>query len=606
MNTSESINLLKQKVFMFPDSPGVYLFKSQNGTPLYIGKAISLKKRVLSYFNSQKSENPKITSLLSRVSDIEFILTNNENEALILESNLIKKHKPHYNIVLRDDKSYPYLKLTVNEKFPRVLVSRHVYSDGAKYYGPFPNLKIREIIKLIHRFFNIRDCNLPMDNKLERACLSYQINQCPAPCIGMITARGYHALVRRVEWFLEGKHTSLIQYLKLQMAHRSTNQEYEEAAKFRDLILVIQKMQVEYPVIVNDLVDLDVIAFIAGLNKVLVSLFQVRQGKLIDHIQLNIENELDILLPEVVPRFLNQFYIPGTFKPQKIIIASNVMHPSLNRELSSELTNIPIEVPKCAWESDILLLAEKNAMIALSEHTKQLEVLIELKNLLHLKKIPRMIACFDISTLQGTFTVGSAIVFLDGIACKNKYRKFKIKTLKDQNDYQAHQEMMKRYLNLLEKDGENFPDLFLIDGGKGQLHAVEPILRQIFKTDSRLAAIAKREEEVFVPFQNDPIDFKEHMKARYLLQRIRDESHRFAVGYHRILRDKQMLVSSLKQVPGIGPSKVNALFKTFESFDSIKNSSIEDIQKVPGFSTDLATKLYNSLHTQNQALSKKI
>lgn len=591
---------LKKQALGFPDTPGVYLFKNAHEKVLYVGKAISLKKRVSSYFNSTNQQSPKVRALVAQADHLEFVLTEDENQALLLESNLIKKYRPRYNVVLRDDKSYPYLKLTVKEDFPRVLISRRPVQDGSRYYGPYPNLKLREIIKLIYRYFNIRDCNIEIDGKAERACLSYQIKQCPAPCIGVIDKKGYAPLVKRVQWFLEGKHDNLLEHVKGAMLKAAEKLEFEEAAKYRDLISSIEQMQSTYAMIVPDKVDIDVMALAFGLGKVLVSVVQVRQGKVVDHVKLVLENELEQPLDEVLPVLLQQYYVPGVFIPDEVLIAQGLGDdkPAIEKLLSAN-KGVPVVVRRAdeAWRLELMEMAEKNALSALKDDVQQTNLLVELKDLLNLKNLPRNIACFDISTLQGSFTVGSAVFFRDGAPEKSRYRKFKIKEIQGQDDFRSHQEMMRRYLKLLEREGNSVPDLLLIDGGKGQLNAVKEVLDKELGGDYGLASLAKREEEVFVPDQSEPVDFRGHLKVRHLLQRLRDESHRFAVGYHRIIRDRQAVTSLLSEVKGIGPSRLRALMNRFESVKAIQEAPLEDLVAVPGFSKELAYRLFQTFHT---------
>jgi len=590
---------VRRKVRDFPDAPGIYLFKNAYDSVLYVGKAVSLKKRVASYFNKTGQESPKVRSLVAQVDHLDYVLTNDENQAFLLESTLIKRHRPRYNVVMRDDKSYPYLKLTAREAFPRVLISRRPVADGSKYYGPFPNLKLREILKMIYRYFNIRDCDIDIDGKAERACLSYQIKQCPAPCIGAVDQAGYAAVVERVKWFLEGKHESLMVHLRAEMERAAERLEYEEAAKVRDLLASIEQMQNGYAVITSEKLDLDVVALTPGLGKVLASVLQVRQGKVVDHVKLVLENELDQELPEVLPFFLRQFYSPGVFVPDEILLSKEMpLDPEVGLWASGlKDKKVTVKNASGGWRADLVEIAERNVLSALKEDLQQTEVLKDLQKLLGLKAVPRNIACFDISTLQGTFTVGSAVFFRDGVPDKGRYRKFKIKEIEGQDDFKSHQEMMRRYIALVEREGNPVPDLLLIDGGKGQLSAVKAVLDEVLAGDYGLASLAKREEEVFLPGQSDPVDFKGHLKARYLLQRVRDEAHRFAVGYHRIIRDRSAVTSLLQGVKGIGPSRLRALLNNFESVEQVKRASLEDLEAVPHFSKELANKLYQHFHT---------
>lgn len=591
---------LKKISLSLPDCPGVYLFKNSFDTVLYVGKALSLKKRVSSYFNITAQRNLKIKTLISNVDHLDTIQTSDENQALLLECNLIKKYRPRYNVVLRDDKSYPYLKLTVQEAFPRIFITRRPAQDGARYYGPYPNLKLREIIKMIYCYFNIRDCEIEIDGKAQRACLSYQIKQCPAPCIGVIKSDKYKKLVKNVEWFLEGKHERLIDHVKKEMLAASERMDYEEAAKNRDLISSLEQLQSGYAVISDERKDMDVIAFAEGLGKVLASVLRIRQGKVLDHVRFTLENELEEPLNKVFPEFIKQFYVPGVFIPEEII-TSDELEPELwiEKWLSDNKNcKVIISAANNGLKRELMEMAEKNVLSALKDDLQQTEVLKDIKGLLGLKTIPRGIACFDISTLQGTFTVGSAVFFKDGVPEKDRYRKFKIREISGQDDYRAHQEMMRRYLHLIEREGNSSPDLFLIDGGKGQLNAVEMIIKEVLKENYGLASLAKREEEVFIPRKSKPVDFRGHLKARYLLQRVRDESHRFAVGYHRIIRDRKAITSILKEVKGLGPSRLRSLFNHFESFKEIQAAEIQELASVQGFSRELATVLHQVLHKE--------
>jgi excinuclease ABC subunit C len=589
---------LKKRAASFPDSPGVYLFKNRRDVVLYVGKALSLRKRVASYFNRAGRESPKVRSLTAMADHLEFVLTEDENQALLLESNLIKKHRPRYNVVLRDDKSYPYLKLTVREDFPRILISRRPQADGSRYYGPYPNLKLREIVKMIYRYFNLRDCDIEIDGKAERACLSYQIKQCPGPCIGASTRQDYGKLVKRVQWFLEGRLDDLAEHVEKEMTASAERQEYEEAAKYRDLLQSVRQLQGNYTMIVPEKKDIDVLAMASGLGKTLVSVVQVRQGKVLDHIRLVLENELDQDFAEILPAFFRQYYGPGVFIPEEVLVSREIPLEEGSAAWLSAQKGSPVSLKPALrdWRLDLMQVAEKNVMESLKEDIQRTDLLRSLQKLLGLGSVPRNIACFDISTLQGAFTVGSAVFFRDGIPDKSRYRKFKIREVPGQDDYRSHQEMMRRYLKLLEREGNPIPDLFLIDGGKGQLGAVEQVLRGELGSGFGLASLAKREEEVFIPGRRDPVDFKGHLKVRHLLQRVRDESHRFAVGYHRILRDRQAVSSLLTRVKGIGPTRLRALLNRFDSVKAVQEAPLEELTAVPGFSKELAHQLYRTFH----------
>jgi excinuclease ABC subunit C len=600
VHNGASFEALKEQVSLFPDEPGVYLFKNSVGGVLYVGKANSLKRRVSSYFQSSGQAQVKVRTLVARTQSVEFILTDNEKQALLLESNLIKKYRPRYNIVLRDDKSYPYLRVTLKEPFPRVLMSRRPSDDGSVYFGPYPNLKVRELLKVVYRFFKIRDCDIYIDGKSPRACLSYQIKQCPAPCIGAIDRDHYRQLVEKVLWFLEGKHDELEEYVRNEMLRASEKLEFEEAANFRDLLTTIEKMTSGASMIVPEKMDLDVLALAAGLDKIFVSIVQVRQGRVTDHLKMTLENEMDHSVEDALGAFLFQYYQPGVQIPREILVGKGLAIDDETMRWMKEVhgPGIRFVQPSDDWHENLMSMAEKNVMTVVKDDVNKTNLLKELGNLLGLTKIPREIACFDISTLQGSFTVGSAVLFKDGIPEKSRYRKFKIKEVEGQDDYRSHQEMMARYLRLLEREGNLFPDLFLIDGGKGQLQAVKIVLDHELGEGYGLASLAKREEEVFLPGQGSPVDFSKNLKARHLLQRVRDESHRFAVGYHRDLRDRNLLVSVLQKVKGIGPTRVRSLLGQFGSIQGIQKAAVDELATVPGLTRELSQKLFDFLHSQ--------
>jgi excinuclease ABC subunit C len=357
-------------------------------------------------------------------------------------------------------------------------------------------------------------------------------------------------------------------------------------------------MQRNSAVLSPDKKDVDVFALALGLGKVLVSVIQVRQGKVTDHIKLTVENELEESLEGVFPLFLRQYYLPGVFLPEEVLIPPDwIIESGLDKWLTTQKgSEVHVERAEKGWRKELMGMAEQNVLAALKEEMQRTNLLKEIQELLGLRTLPRHIACFDISTLQGSFTVGSAVFFKDGVPEKGRYRKFKIRELEGQDDFRSHQEMMRRYLKLLEREGNPPPDLFLIDGGKGQLSSVQAVLDAELKKGHGLASLAKREEEVFIPGQSTPVDFRGHLKARHLLQRVRDESHRFAVGYHRDLRDRNMLISVLQKVKGIGPARVRALLGQFGSIQGIQTAALEDLAIVPGFSKELSKKLFDFLH----------
>lgn len=593
---------LKEKAKKLPEAPGVYFFK-KGETWLYVGKAVSLRRRVLSYF--QKEMDFKTAKMLEQADVLDFLQTPDEASALLLESNLIKEHHPRYNILFRDDKQYPYLKLTVQEPFPRVLAVRRRLPDGARYFGPYPQMKLREIIKAIHRFFHIRDCDLDITGREPRACLSYEIGQCPAPCIGAVSSTAYRRWVKRVEWFLEGQQDLLIRRLRREMLEASRKQAYEEAARRRDLIATVERMRETYPPVASEESDFDVLGLSQGLFQWHGVVLQIRAGRLISKFQKSFEIPWSAEIPEVFRAFWDAYASPGYVHARRLLVPDALFERWVGhkRLFQTKWEGVLFARSRKVEEKSLLEMAEENArQIARAEQCRK-EALEDLQRVLELSRLPRRMVGLDISTLQGKQTVGSAVVFSDGLPEKQAYRKFKIRSVIGPDDFAAHREMIERYLRLLQREGTPAPDVFVVDGGKGQLAAVARVVHARLGEKAAVCALAKREEEVFLPGRSKPLDFNGAKAGWNLLRRLRDESHRFAVTYHRKLRDKSLFRSFLENCPGIGPARRRKLLESFESLKALRTAPEEHIRKVlPELSDKTMEQLLEKLKEEKRVL----
>lgn len=598
---------LKKILDQIPRLPGIYIMKDGKGEMLYIGKAKSLFHRVRSYFTDAADLAPRTRIFVRKVKDIKFLTTKTEQEALILESNFIKKHQPRYNVLLKDDKHYPYIRMTTQETYPQLEVVRRVKKDGATYFGPFTMVKeVRETIRLIYKIFPLRQSNDELDGTAKRRpCLNYQMKRCLAPCAGLVSPEDYSKVVNNVVLFLKGKNTELVKSLKEKMTEASTHQRYEEAAVYRDKIEAIKTVVDKQKIISTSQVNQDVIACTSDRGWSMVQLLAVRNGKMIAekiYKMKNLNQEDD---SETLESFLKQYYADEAVLPSEILLS----HPIEDAELiegwltEKKQAKVNLEVPKKGKKRDLITMAEENARFAMRTELDKEDVatrsLEELQEALALKNFPRVIEGFDISNISGTHAVGSMVVFENAKAEKARYRRFKIKTVESIDDYAMITEVMiRRYARLLD-EGEPLPDLVLIDGGKGHLNTGFRALESL-ELEGRidLACIAKGKfrsnvetDEVFLPGKNLPVGFRESSPSRFLLQRVRDEAHRFAIDYHRKLRGKGSLSSPLEGIPGIGKKRRLMLLKEFGSIENIKNATLEDLQKLPGITKSIAEKI---------------
>ncbi len=602
---------LKEILEPIPKLPGIYIMKDGKGEMLYIGKAKSLFHRVRSYFSDAADQAPRTRIFVRKVKDIKFLTTKTEQEALILESNFIKKHQPRYNVLLKDDKHYPYIRMTTQETFPRLEVVRRVKKDGATYFGPYTMVReVRDTIRLIYKIFPLRQSNDELDgNPKRRPCLNYQMKRCLAPCAGLVSPEDYAKVVNDVVLFLKGKNTELVKSLKEKMNEASTHQRYEEAAVYRDKVEAIKTVVDKQKIISTSQIDQDVIACTSDRGWSMVQLLAVRGGKMIAekiYKMKNLNQEDD---SETLASFLKQYYADELALPSEILLSHVIEDAELIEQWLTEKKQgkVHLEVPQKGKKRDLVKMAEENARFAMRTELDKEDVatrsLEELQETLSLKNFPRVIEGFDISNISGTNAVGSMVVFENAKSAKEKYRRFKIKTVAGIDDYAMITEVMiRRYARLLD-EGKPLPDLILIDGGKGHLNTGYKALESL-ELEGRidLACIAKGKfrsnletDEVFLAGKKDPVWFKENSPSRFLLQRVRDEAHRFAIDYHRKLRGKGSLSSPLEGIPGIGKKRRLMLLKEFGSIENIKNATLEELQKLPGITKSIAEKVIKSI-----------
>ncbi len=588
-----------RKLSRVPSKPGVYLFKDAQQRVLYVGKAKDLKNRLRSYVQKSSRLDNRKTSMMRDVKDFTYIVTGNELEALVLEANFIKQYKPKFNVILRDDKNYPYLKLTVNEEWPRLEVVRKTEKDSAFYFGPYvPAGSMWEILSFIRRNFQIRDCRFSLD-KLRRPCLLYQMGKCLAPCSGLANREAYMKLVEEIKLFLGGKKKDLMDSLEQKMVRLSDDMKFEEAAKIRDRIKALEKAWESQKIIAPELGDIDVIGFYREKSIISFEIFFIRNGIMIgskDLFTKNIENVSD---SKLMYTFLIQFYSKEIIPPSQILLA---VFPEESRSLEQWLgqqkgSSVKIYSPKTGRKKELIHMASENALFAYrNKKEPELDALMrDLQKRLQMKKPPEDIGAFDVSTISGNESVGAFVYWSRGIFQKDKYRRLKIKTVQGINDYSMTREIIERIINNL--DG-NLPDLVIIDGGKGQLKIAKKVIdtnRALIKEPPSLIAIAKDPDRAYRTTSDTPISLEDRRKSSLLLKKIRDEAHRFAIGYHKKLREKRILQSPLEATPGIGKKRRFELLRIFGSIEGIRNASLDEIARLKGFNKKIAENLLRSL-----------
>lgn len=610
---------LKRIISDYPKTSGVYLMKNRVDKIIYVGKAKNIKSRVKSYFLDSKDISPKTKLLVGHIQSIEYILTTNEVEAFLLEASLIKKHKPRYNVRLKDDKSYPYIRFSMKDKFPRIYLSRKVKRDGSQYFGPYiSGRSVWQTINFLHQSFMIRDCSDHFMKSRERPCLTHQIGRCTAPCVGLIDKEAYRENIKDAMAFLKGKNKKVLKDLKARMKQASEDENFERAARLRDSVKAIENI-LQRQTVINDKTDADqdAISFCGDERGATVEVLVVRAGRVLGsrtHFlpQINLNSEYENP-KEWLVSFINQYY-EDNLVPDEVLVPGDIEN-EMSRLLEKVLEaragkDVKVYYAHNENREELMKLSYQNAQQHFKDHVsgseKKLKALEEIQAKLHLPFLPTRIECYDISHFQGAETVASQVVFEDGIPNTDQYRRYKLRTIEGVNDYESMKEVLTR--RLAHEEYED-PQLILIDGGKGQLSVVASVLKDLKREDLPLASIAKArteadfekeevhstQERFFLPGRANPVTFRSTSDALKILVNIRDEAHRFAITYHRKLRENSSLESALDQIPGIGPKRKQTLLTYFESVEKIRNASVAEISSLEGFTADLAEKIITHL-----------
>jgi excinuclease ABC subunit C len=600
---------IREKLKALPDRPGVYMHKDAQGQVLYVGKAVNLKSRVRSYFQKGSAKTPKIHRMVGRVSDLEWIVTDSELEALILECNLIKKHRPPFNVRLRDDKHYPYLMVTMAEEFPRVIITRRVKRDKNRYFGPYTDSQaVYKTMRVIRDVFQIRPCDLAFDGIHHiRPCLYYHIGQCSAPCAGFVSPEQYRSQAEEVASFLEGRSRDVVKRLKERMAEAAEHEQFEEAARLRDQMAAVERLSEQQRVLSTRMEEHDVIALATDDGSACVQMFFIREGKLIGQEHFFLEGAENETVEEQLQQFVAQYYSDAPYVPREVLLPlgfdeMHIMESFLRQKRGSKVV---VHTPERGDKKRLVELAASNAGYALKEQmgrlavrlTRAEEAMAALQDALELPGVPHRIECYDISNTQGTGMVGAMVVFEDGESKKSDYRKFKIRTVIGPNDFAAMQETLSRRLAAakeLRPGFERLPDLILVDGGKGQLNAAKEILDREGALIP-IAGLAKRDEEIYLPGRSRPLVLSRDHRGLQLCQRLRDEAHRFGITFHRKLRGQSALKSLLDDVPGVGVKRRIALMRKFRDMASLSKASVEEIASVKGMTRTTAEAVFHHM-----------
>jgi excinuclease ABC subunit C len=597
------------KVPHLPDSPGVYLWMDAAGGVLYVGKAKRLRSRVRSYVAGDHRESVKTRALVQQIGGLETIVVPTEAHALILEANLIKEHKPKFNIALRDDKTYPYIKVTVQEPFPRVIVTRRLVSDGARYFGPYTDVgSMRRALNVVKRIFTVRSCNYDMPRVMpERACLDYHIGRCKAPCILAQTQDEYRAMIDEVVLFLEGRADEVTRRVRERMDAAAAALDFERAAELRDVLNHLDRMEEPTVVLEVDGGDRDVLGYARDGDDACVALLRIRGGRLLardHHFVENIEGEPD---GEVMAAYLAGPYRIAQERAAELLVPFDFTDRALVEE---SLATTAVHVPQRGPKRELVTLAEQNARHLLEElrvtgeeaEERAADPVYELQRQLRLERVPRSLVCFDISHAQGTDTVASCVWFQNGRPYRGEYRKFKVRTVEGVDDFASMREVVERYFRRRIDEGKPLPDLVVIDGGRGQLGAAHGALKEVGLAELPIIALAKRDEEVYVRGRSEPLRIPRRSPALRMLQQARDEAHRFAVTFQRKRRSARTITSELLRIPGIGEKKRRLLLEVFGSLQGVRDAPPEAIAALPGFSLASAQKLLASLGAQPETV----
>lgn len=622
-NTIPISEELQARLDSLPLKPGVYIYRDQDDRVIYVGKSVALRQRVRSYFTAHAQRDRKTHELVSHIHSLDFIVTDSELEALILECELIKKHRPRYNIRLKDDKRYPYIKITWDENFPRIYATRRMDQDGARYYGPYTSASaVYQTMDLLRKLFPYRTCNREITGHDERACLYYHIGRCLGPCIGVTNGDEYRAVIERVCHFLEGRAETVLADLRARMQAAALRLEFETAADLRDQIHAVEQVTEQQKVVSIARKDQDVIAFARDNGQACVQVFFIRGGRIIGREYFVLEGTGDEADSAVIEAFVQQFYDQAAYVPPEILLPFEVEQAQiLDHWLRSKRRDtVALHIPQNSADQELVNLVAQNATETLTalraqwetDQNRQSQALRELQEALDLPAPPARIEGYDISTLHGASTYGSMVVFVHGVLHKDHYRRFKIKTvIGHADDYASMQEMLRRrFRHLVEGDAPETaqetgrkkdasfavtPDLILIDGGKGQLSAALEVLRELGLDHLPIFGLAKREEEMFIPGRETSLRLPRDSQGLYLIQRVRDEAHRYGITTHRRSRSKESLASKLDEIVGVGPKRRKALLRTLGSLEHIRQASLEELAAIEGMTLDVARRIKESL-----------
>ena len=595
---------IQEQLKKLPAEPGVYLMKDENDKIIYVGKAISLKNRVRQYFQSSKNHSSKVKSMVKNIKSFEYIITDSELEALILECNLIKKYRPKYNVLLRDDKTYPYIKVTVNEDFPRVLKVRKVIKDKAKYFGPYTNVEaVNDTLDVIRNIYPIRTCNVDIERAIKnnmRPCLNLHIKRCVGPCTGNVSKEEYNKMIEEILLFLSGKEETLIEILKEKMNKCSMEFNFEEAALYRDKIINLQDMMQKQKIDVStEDVNQDIIAMAYNDEEACVQSFFIRHGKIVGREHFILEGTKDSDKEAILGSFVKQFYMKAEYIPKEIIIECEIEDQVVLEEWLSNIKGqkVFIKVPQKGDKKSLISMVKKNAMEYLEKfsnlnkrkYERSEGALIELAEVLGLEEPPRRIESYDISNIQGVDSIGVMVVFTNGLKDKKEYRRYKIKTVEGPNDYDSMAEILDRRLQK-----GNFADLILLDGGKGQVSAVQKVFDK-YGIDISLWGMYKDDKHRTKGLicASKEIELDKTSNLYRFVASIQEEVHNYAISYHRSLRNKSLTKSSLDDIPGVGEKRKKALLSHFKSIEDIKNASVEELAKVEGLNKSVAENIYD-------------
>lgn len=609
---------IEEELKKLPGKPGVYLMHDERDEIIYVGKAISLKNRVRQYFQASRNKGPKIEQMVTNIRWFEYIVTDSELEALVLECNLIKEHRPKYNTMLMDDKTYPYIKVTVQEAYPRILFSRSLKKDGAKYYGPYSNTgAVKDTIELLQKLYQIRTCNrsLPKDQGKERPCLNHHIDRCPAPCQGYISVEEYRTSVNRALKFLNGNYDEILEELEQKMLDASENLEFEKAIEYRELLNSVKQVAQKQKITNSDLEDKDILAVAVEDNDAVVQVFFIRGGRLIgrDHFYMSNIDSTD--KGDILTSFVKQFYAGTPFIPRELMLQEEIEDVALLEEWLTQRRGhrAYIHTPKKGQKEKLVELAHRNAFLVLQkdrerlkrEESRTIGAVHEIEELLHIKGIQRMEA-FDISNTSGFHSVGSMVVYDRGKPKRNDYRKFKIKGVQGADDYASMKEVLtRRFTHGLKEREENrnmggfqvFPDLILMDGGKGQVNIALEVLDELHLNIPVCGMVKDDHHRTRgLYYDNVELPISTNSEAFKLITRIQDEAHRFAIEFHRKLRGKGQVHSILDDIPGIGPTRRKALMQAYQSIEDLKNADVESLKNLPSMNEKSARQVYDFFH----------